>query len=250
MIYAAVSFWLSIVVLLAWGVHHLWSTIAKPRTINAILLPGTLMTQLGHVVGLLITGGTVNNTALMRDDDDGGPATDPSPQPKLPVIGPVIVALLPMMVLGLMIYLVIMKLGMDVVMRMPQERMVAPTLPGTMAAFWDQLRSLVTLSENTLDAVWASGFHWRIVVFVYLMICLTVRMAPLPGNVRGHLGAIVTLGIVAWLVSTMSPAKTSELIADLWPLLTLTIGWLLVLMLISLVARGAVTAVQMIIRAE
>ena len=100
MIYAAASVWVTVVMLLAWGVHHLWSTIVKPKVVNGVLLPGTLIAQLGHIVGLLITGGTVNNTALMRGDEKGSPGTDPSPQPKIPVIGPVIVALLPMLALG------------------------------------------------------------------------------------------------------------------------------------------------------
>ena len=56
MIYFAVTFWLLVAVLTAWGVHQLWSGMLKPRTVNSILLPGTLVAQLGHVLGLLVTG--------------------------------------------------------------------------------------------------------------------------------------------------------------------------------------------------
>ncbi|MFH1416905.1 MAG: hypothetical protein ABII12_01270 [Planctomycetota bacterium] len=250
MLYVATSFWLTVAVLLAWGVHYLWSTVAKPKAVNAVLLPGTLVAQLGHIVGLLITGATVNNTSLMRNDDKGGPETDPAPQPRLPVIGPVIVALLPMLALGFVLYLVIAELGMPVVQHVNtlQAGQITRELPGTLPAFWDQLRALVTLAEGTLAAVCnGEGGRVRMVVFVYLMICLTVRMAPLPGNVRGHIGAIVGLGIAGWLAGSLSP-KLPEMITQTWPLLTLIIGWLLLLLMISLVVRGAIGSIRMIIQ--
>ena len=74
MLYAALTFWLLVIVFCAWGVHALWSGLIKPRAVNTILLPGTLVAQLGHVLGLLITGNQVQNTALMSDDEDGKPA--------------------------------------------------------------------------------------------------------------------------------------------------------------------------------
>ncbi len=244
MIYTTASIWLVVVVLLAWAVHHGWCGIAKPKTVNAVLLPGTLIAQLGRILGLLVTGATVNNTALMKDDDSGGPATDADPQPKLPIIGPVLVALLPMVALGTMIYIAIAKLGMPVVVKIPQDQ-IAAELPMSLAAFWTQLRDLVTLAEGTLNAVQAAETpHWRVILFSYLMICLTVRMAPLRGNFRGHLGAIATLGVIAWLVGTLSP-QMPGIIERAWPLLSLTVGWLLLLLLITLVVRGVLTSIRM-----
>jgi hypothetical protein len=244
MIYATAAVWLTVVVLLAWGVHHLWSGMAKPKTVNGVLLPGTLIAQLGHIVGLLITGGTVNNTALMRGDEKGSPATDPSPQPKIPIIGPVIVALLPMAALGAALYILIIKLGMPVLDKMPKDQIPAE-LPGTLGAFWDQLRGVVTLAEATLNSLRSTeNVGWRIVAFVYLMICLAVRMAPLPGNIRGHIGAIAFLGVAAWLAGTVTPG-IPEIILKAWPILSLTVGALLLLLMISLIARGVLSTLQM-----
>jgi hypothetical protein len=244
MIYAAASVWVMVVMLLAWGVHHLWSTIVKPKAVNGVLLPGTLVAQLGQIVGLLITGGTVNNTALMRGDEKGSPGTDPSPQPKIPVIGPVIVALLPMLALGATLYLAIKKLGMPVMEKMPKD-LISGQLPGSLAAFWEQLRGLITLAEGTLNAVRsAENANWRISVFVYLLTCLTVRTAPLPGNVRGHIGAIGSVGVIAWLASTVTPG-IPEVILQAWPILTLAIGWLLLLLILSLIVRAVISTFEM-----
>lgn len=247
MIYATTSVWFTVIVLLAWGVHHLWSGILKPKTVNGILLPGTLIAQLGHVVGLLITGATVNNTALIGDGDSGEPSTGPSVRPKIPVIGPVVVALLPMLALGLAMFVVAIKLGRPVVAAMSSEGVPAE-LPASLAGFWEQLRGLITLAEETLDAVRnADAAYWKTALFAYLMVCFAVRMAPHPGNARGHIGAIVAVGIVAALAGTLSP-QPAAWIEEAWPILSLTTGWLLLLMMISLLARGTVTTIQLIAR--
>jgi hypothetical protein len=247
MLYVAAAFWLMVVVLLAWGVHYLWSSLVTARTVNGVLLPGTLAAKLGHTVGLLITGGTIASPAPTRGDDKGGPAPDAHPQSKIPIIGPVVVALLPMAALGGALYLVIARLGAPVLEKLPSGQ-VSPQLPTTLAAFWEQLRALISLCESTLAAVQTTdSVHWRTVIFAYLMVCFTVWMAPLPGNARGHIGAVAVLGVLAWLIGTVS-AGVPDFILRLWPLLSLTVGWLLLLMMISLAVRGAVSSIQMMMR--
>jgi hypothetical protein len=249
MIYVTASLWLMIAVLAAWAVYHIWSGIAKPRLVNAVLLPGTLVAQLGHVLALLITGATVNKTALMEDNEDGAPVTEPNPRPKIPIIGPIIVGLLPLLAVGAALYLAVLRLGLPVMEKMPQN-LISTELPGSVAAFWEQLRALISLAEGTLNAVrHADGVHWKIAIFVYLMLCLTVRMAPLPGNVRGHVGAIVTIGIVGCLAGT-AVDNLADIIRQAWPILSLTVGWLLLLLMFTLVVRGALSSARMILRLE
>ncbi|MCH8310314.1 MAG: hypothetical protein IIB17_07450, partial [Chloroflexi bacterium] len=50
MLYIALTFWLVVIVLTAWGVRELWGGMIKPKIINTILLPGTLVAQVGHVL--------------------------------------------------------------------------------------------------------------------------------------------------------------------------------------------------------
>ncbi len=245
MIYAAASFWLLVFVLMAWGVEHLWRSQAKTKTINTLLFPGTLVAQLGRIVGLLITGAKVTPGAK-GDDGDRSP---PDWQTSLPVIGPVLVALFPMTAIGLMLYLVIMHLGPAIVSKLPADQ-IPPALPMTLTACWEQLRRLITLSEATLNAVRAAdGASWQLILFVYLMICLTIRMAPFPGNVRGHIGAVVILGIVAALAGTVW-STMPQFILNIWPLLALSIGWLLLILLVSLLACGVIQSTRMILHSE
>src|SRR5438552_16618426 len=112
--YAQITFWLVVIVFTALGVHRLWSSLVQPKVVNSILLPGTLVGQLGHVLGLLITGGTVNNTTLIKDDDSGEPETGDDAKPKVPLIGTVIIALLPMTGCAVAIYWVSRYLGTSI----------------------------------------------------------------------------------------------------------------------------------------
>lgn len=246
MLYAAATLWLMLIVLLAWGVHHLWSGLVKPKVVNAVLLPGTLVAQLGHVLGLLVTGGTVNNTALMSDDDSGAPEMDADAKPRVPLIGPIVVALLPMIALGAAIYASVQQVGGPLMARLPPELLVSKIPPQTLAAFWDQLRALITLAEVTLESVRQTDLaNWRNALFVYLLVCMSVRMAPIPGNLRGHLAAVCVTGIVAALLGTLAPSIPSAL-EQSWQVVTLTVATLVLLLVASLLIRAGVGLIRIV----
>ena len=245
MLYAAMTLWVLVAVFSAWGVHQLWGGMVKPRVVNTLLLPGTLVAQLGHVLGLLVTGGTVNNTTLYKDDDTGAPEQTSNPRPRVPIIGPVVVGMLPILACAAAIYVVAQYLGGAVVGDMNRDR-VATVLPSTLAGFWQLLRNLITLAETTLaaalDADWG---NWHVWLFLYLLVCLTVRMAPFPGNLRGALGAIVVLGVLAFLMSKLI-AGTTDNVERGWGVLSLSVGTLVVLLLFSLAVRGTVGLVKLL----
>ena len=239
MLYAATTFWLLVVVLSAWGVHQLWSGLVKPRVVNTVLLPGTLVAQLGHVLGLLVTGGTVNNTTLYKDDETGAPEQTRDPRPRVPIVGPVVVGMLPILACATAIYFAARYVGGAVVQEMNRE-MVASALPAALPGVWELLRNLITLAATTLAAALHSDLtDWHVWLFLYLLVCLTVRMAPFPGNLRGSLGAIIVLGFLAFAVSRLA-ASTAESIENGWAVLSLSVGTLLVLLMFSLLVRGGV----------
>jgi len=246
MLYAAMTFWLLVIVFAAYGVFRLWAGLVKPRLINSILLPGTLVAQLGHVLGLLITGGTVNNTSLIKNDDDGAPATDGAVKTRIPVLGPIITALLPILACGLCIYFVVATIGQgitDSASQAPAEL----ALPTSVNSFWELLRSAIALAEAVAGAILSSDFNrWQTWLFVYLVICLTVRMAPLPGMQRGAIGAILLLGVCAAVVGVASPRLMETTINGVWDTLSFAAGSLLILMIVSLLIRGVVGFIRIL----
>ena len=68
---------------------------------------------------------------------------------------------------------------------------------------------------------------------------MTVRMAPFPGTLRGSLGATIVLGLVATLMVSLADRTGSGFDAG-WAVLSLSVATLLLLLLVSLVVRGAV----------
>jgi len=245
--YAAMTFWLLVIVFTALGVHRLWSSLIQPKVVNSLLLPGTLVAQLGYILGLLITGGTVNNTALIKDDDTGEPQTGQDPKPRVPIVGMVIIALLPMVGCAIAIYWVSRYFGSEILAGMETTPIDRSSLPSSVSMFFLMIRASVDLVEQLINVIRASNLtNWRTALFLYLVICLTVRMAPLTGNVRGSLGAILLTGILAFLVGQVTQS-TADPLAAAWPLITFCAAVLLFLLMFSLVFRGAVDLVKTLI---
>lgn len=245
MLYAAMTVWMLAIVLSAWGVHRIWSGLVQPKLLNSILLPGTLVAQLGHVLGLLITGATVEKTTLIKDDETGEPETTSDAKPRIPVIGPLVIALLPLLACAMGIWVATRYLGQPIIAAIPTDG-VGLALPTSLAAFWETLRQLITLVENVLTAVLnANTGNWQTWLFLYLIICLTVRMAPFPGAMRGALGAIVLVGVLAAVMGTLTQAAV-DTIQGGWPIVSFSMASLLFLLMVSAVVRGGVSLFKML----
>jgi len=244
-LYAALTFWLMVIVLAAWGVHRLWSGMVKPKVLNAVLIPGTLVAQVGHVLGLLVTGATISNTTVYGDDDSGAPSTTPNPKPKIPVIGPVVIGLLPLFACAMGILVAARYLGGPFRSGLEQD-VVGPVLPTSLAGVWQMLRDLITLAESLVATVATADFtNWATWVFLYLLACLSVQIAPFPGNLRGALGAILVLGVGGAALSSWLDVADPR-VQNVWSVLNLTVGTLLFLLLLSLLVRGGVGLVKVL----
>ena len=245
MLYAALTFWLLLIVFAAWGVRKLWSGIIQPKVFNSVLLPGTLIGLLGHVLGLLVTGATISETTLFKDDDAGEPETTANPKPKIPVVGHVIIGLLPLLACGAGVFFTAKYLGGTTVAQI-NDNVVGPKLPTSIGGFFQLLRDQITLMESTVSAIASADFrNWKTVAFLYLLICLVVRMAPFPGNLRGALGAIVLLGIGGGVASSLFDIADPRVQSG-WSVLNLTVAVLLLLLFVSLLIRGLTGLVSVV----
>ena len=246
--YISLTFWLLVIVWTAWGVHRLWSGMIKAKVLNTLLLPGTLIAQLGHVLGLLVTGATVSNTTLYKDDESGDPETTTNPKPRVPVIGPVVIGMLPLLACAVAVYYAARYLGQPILGNLTTHT-VGPALPTSLGGVFQMLRDQITLVESLLSAITSADLaDWKTGLFLYLLICLCVRIAPFPGNLRGSLAAIVILGIGAATISSLFDMADPR-VQNGWAVLNLTVATLLFLLLVSLIARGGVGLVQ-VLRSE
>ena len=117
-------------------------------------------------------------------------------------------------------------IGQDVLAAMGTSQ-ASDALPTTLTAFWELLRGSVTLIEVVTAAVFSSDFNqWQTWLFIYLIVCLTVRMAPLPGTQRGAVGAILLLGLIAAVVSMITTAQENpeQTIQSIWSIVSLILN--------------------------
>lgn len=245
MLYASFTFWLLVIVLSAWGAYRAWCGMVRPKIVNVVLLPGTLVAQLGHVLGLLVTGAKVTNTALVADGQTGEPETSTGAEPKIPLIGPIIIALLPLLACGTGMFVATEQLGRPLLDALGEVR-VPRALPDTVAAGWQLIRDVVTLEQSLVQAAGdVLDGSWQLVLFVYLAVCLTVRMAPLPGTFRGSLLAVLVVGAGAAAVATFATSLPQHL-DRLWPVLTLTVAAAVFVLVFSALIRGIVGLVKLL----
>ncbi len=245
--YAALTFWMFVIVFTALAVHRLLSSLVQPRIVNFVLLPGTLVAQLGHILGLLVTGGTVNNTSLVKDDESGEPQTGSDPKTRVPLIGTIVIALLPMIGCAVAIYWVAHYFGAEILRAMEGGPFDPFVLPTSVASFFAAVRGVLGLVERFVNVVRASDLsHWQTLLFLYLVVCLTVRMAPLTGNLRGSLGAILLFGILAFLLGQFTKTDSGTL-QTAWPLIVFSIAVLGFLLIASLLLAGAVGLVRTVL---
>lgn len=250
MLYAALTFWLFVTIFCALGIHMLWSGMIKPRIVNSILLPGTLVATLGHVLGLLITGNSVQNTKLMGDDEAGAPQSSPPEKARIPVIGPILIGLLPLVACAACLHVAASYLGGGTLANFAQSAAALQNVPMTVNGVWDLPRNGLRLAEVAAKSVASSDrTNWKTLLFLYLTICLTVRMAPFDGNRRGAIGAILLAGIVIGVLGSFVPAAR-ELVLSSWGVLSFAVGTLLLLLMISLLVRGGVGLVMTLVRGE
>lgn len=246
--YFAPTFWLLVTVLVAWGVHHVWSGMVRPEVFNTVLLPGTLVAQMGRACGLLMTGATIGKATFFRDDVPGT-SSEGEERPKIPLVGPVLVALLPITACSVALWFLIRELGEPIMINL-QTRIIGPTLPETAEGMWQLLRDQVTLVETTFAVIAQADFeNWKTWLFLYLLVCLTTQFAPYSGNMRGSLGAVTVLGIAGSICLAFVDPMDARVDTG-WAILNLIFATLLFLFMASLVLRCIVMLITSMRSAE
>jgi len=242
-IYLAASVWLSLVVLLAWGIRHVCGGLVGPRAINLALLPGTLLSQLGCIVAVLLTGGSGADVSFLGEDADADEAQQQGDTGHVPFFRSLLVGLLPMVLVGTALGVVLMGPGAHLLGEVSPDH-VAIGLPVEASGFWTQLRHLVTLAEETMLALeqpdWNQGATW---LLMYLIVSFVVQLAPSPRYVHGRFYAIVAFGGLAALAGTLLPG-VGDMLALAWSQLAFILGLLLLLMMLSLLVRGSVAVIR------
>ncbi|MBK8915227.1 MAG: hypothetical protein IPM64_11630 [Phycisphaerales bacterium] len=247
MLYAALAFWLIVLIFSAAGVYTQWCRLLPVRSVNLILLPGTLISQLGLVAGMLMSGQTVRNTSLLGGGDDAGPQSDPPQEARIPVLGPILVGLMPVLACLTALWLAAWLVGGRMTPGATGIALAA-AIPTSFEGVWGVLHALLESGRRIIDSCIGLGLpDWRSVLMLYLAICLVVRMSPPEAHLRG---AIAAIGLVAALLGLLSLIWSGgrEAVLSAWPMLSFCVALAVALLLITLAIRGVVGLGRILIR--
>jgi hypothetical protein len=260
-IYAAFSVYLLGVIFAGQGVYRLWADMIKPRRVSWALLPGTVVAEMAYIFGCLITGGEIRRAKLMsggggaaapRRKASGGEEAEPTTEaaPRFRFIGPMVASFMCTVACGAGIIVARSLLGDPVIDEFAGgSRALLPyALPGSTEAFWSQLRGHLDLLRR-MSATWLEldWLDWRVPLFVYVSVCLSIRLAPVRRSLRATLAAVVVLAGGIALVGVIWSRFDGLMRNDLWPLVTYTWSLLLFLLAVSLIVRGGVALVRALI---
>ena len=94
------------------------------------------------------------------------------------------------------------------------------------------------LIKHTCETWWELDWkNWRVVLFVYLAICLAVRLGPVSRPIRPTLGGVCAIAAVIAIIGAVNK-DFSDLMDNVWPLLTYVWASLLALLTGTLTIRG------------
>jgi len=249
----ALAFWLLLILFTAIGVYRLGELFGKGKLIDWLLLPGTIVGELAYVFGCLITGAEVRGARLFPSGR--GQASMTQATPAIKVIGPLLAAAIAL-VCGIGAIVATHRMLDEPVIRefIVDDTSIIPSvganlagqLPTTSQEFWDlpvaQVKLVRKMYQTLLTINWG---NWRVPLFVYIALCLSVRLAPIRRPVRPALGAAVLApGIVA--LAQLAGANLASGIEGLWFLLTYIWASLLLALIVLALIRGGIYLVNVL----
>lgn len=257
MIYAAFTFWVILILFTGIGVYRLWTKLAKASWVNWALLPGTVISEMGYIFGCLITGGEIRRAKLMPSQSSHSSNRDGEPTAEVSAglkhVGPILAAMVSIVACGTAIVIAHTLLGEPVIERFILGKSILPSihLPKELPTSWESLWQIVSQQVALLKRMcetWGSvrWLNWRVPLFVYLSLCLGIRLFPVRRPIRPTLGAVITLAGVIALIGLLSKRFTG-LMEDLWPLLTYIWASLLLLLVLTLVLLGLVRLIRILL---
>jgi hypothetical protein len=248
MFFATMTFWMLVAVFTACAIFRLWAGVINPKVLNLILFPGTLVAQVGHITGVLLTGGNmddVKNLIMTDMSNDGTKAKS-----KTTLLSASIIAALPMIACSIGLYMMLVMSGTGWNLLDAAGADIVTFLPLSAISFWDWIRSAINMLETVSIALASRDFNqienW---VLVYFLTSLTVRLAPLPGTQRGTVVSILVVGASMAILSAFSTAPR-DAAEEFWMLGSFSVAMLLLLLILSMFLRGGFELFRLIINAK
>lgn len=263
MIYVALAMWLLLTVFVGMGIWKLWAGMVRPAAAMWVLFPGTVVSEMAYIFGSLITGGEIRRAKLIGGDgggkgsktagegQGGPPPTEAAPRWK--TLGPVLASVIAIVACAAAILVTHRLLGRPVIEKFVvgtgdlPPALLATSPPTDWVSFWDQLHGQVNLLQRISQTLGQlNWFDWRVPLFVYLAVCLSVRLAPVNRPMRSTLVATVVVALAAAAVAPIA-GGAGGLEQHIWPLLSYVWTSLLYLLALTLLVKGGIALIRALV---
>jgi len=256
--------WMFLLLAMAAGVYALLMRLMPPSAVQWLLLPGTVVSEVAYMFGMLITGGEIRRRVLPGKegggDGGGGAAAGDGSSGKPKTLGAIVSAMLAVVavvaaVMGAYTLLDKPVIGKFVGTGLLTQRVALAPMDGTGKSgpsslgevpdiIWEQAHNQVSLlkrlTSTLADVDWKA---WRVPLFVYLTLCLSIRIWPSRRPIRPTLLAVIILtGAIAAVGAIWK--NFDSILEDLWPLLTYVWTSLLLTLIVTLAVIGVVALIR------
>jgi hypothetical protein len=242
MIHLAFAIWMMLILLMGMVLYRLWTRLLGHRLVDWLLLPGTVVSELAYANGLLLMGRPAAGGIISHAGNSYAPGQVPTGKYAWAVSA--IASLVALIGSCAVAVLVAKSLGRGVLVHfvLPWNETLPTELPRDLRFLSQQGRLVGLLARSLWQQDW---LDWRTGAFVYLSICLAVRLGVVRHDWRvalasgaGLLGLLAGLGALG--VDVAGPME------DAWPLLSYIWTLLLSLLALTLLIRGAIDAMHIV----
>jgi len=179
---AFIFIWIAILIFMSRAVDHMLRRSLGPTLYMFIVTPGVAIHELSHALGCLLTGAKVVEIKLISKH--GGYVKHT--QPKIPVIGPVVISLFPLFGGVLFIWMIALAMNYSGISLL-------------------DLKDPMT-SAGRLFGFFASNYMlWHFWIFLYLLVSVSASLGPSDRDIKN---CILGLVILALIVAAMIMASS------------------------------------------
>ncbi len=183
---AFIFIWIAILIFMSRAVDHMLRRSLGSGLYMFIVSPGVAIHELSHALGCLLTGARVVEVKLISKH--GGYVKHT--QPKVPVIGPVIISLFPLFGGVLFIWVIALAMNYSGISLL-------------------DLRDPLS-SAHRLVGFFASNYMlWHFWIFLYLLVSVSASLGPSNRDIKNCLLGLIILALIA-----AAMIETSEYLAD------------------------------------
>jgi len=256
LIYAAFTVWLFLALFAGRGVYALWTRLVRPTWVNWALLPGTIVSEMAYIFGCLVTGGEIRRASLMpggsaRGRASGSAAPGTQMTPRWKTVGPTVASLISVLICAAALVAAVALVGEPVMEAfresggMWKAESLPTELPRNWNGFWEQAVTHVWMLRRICET-WGGldWLNWRVPLFVYLTVCLSVRLAPVGRPLRPTLAAVVGVAAGVAVAGLISERSARFMEQRVWHPLAYVWTTLLAVLVGTLVLHGFVAVIR------